>query len=271
MTDLFTVLDEEPDSKEPAYDINCPDVSIAEAVYDGTALRPAVTLTHNGKTLQEGADYKVYYFNYTETGDAYLMIAGLGDYIGYRYVLYDIKDGHAYELDYETSPSCIESGERVYICSECGDVYTETIEATGHDLLHHPATEPAKDADGNIEYWECEVCGAYFSDENGENEIAPASVIVKYTPEESSEEVPAENDNPTDTDGKVSEPDSLSGDDEKSSAFHDGNRSDTDSQTSDVPSSPGTGENSGILILYIFGMLLSAGISGTIIFRKRRL
>lgn len=278
VTDLFTVLDNEPGSEEPVYDISCPDVSIAEAVYDGTALRPAVTLTHNGKKLQEGVDYKIYYLDFTEPGYAYLMIGGLGNYIGYRYVLYDIKDGHTYELDHETPASCTKNGERVYICSECGDVYTETIEATWHDLIHHPAAEPTRYADGNIEYWECGNCGAFFSDENGENEITPESVIVKYTPEESSGEVSEDDKKPSDTgeeSGKeISGSDSQTDDDKKlsdtSQASDDGNRSDADSQTSDVPSSPATGENSGIPILFILGMLLSAGIAGTVIFRKSR-
>ena len=252
VTDLFTILDNEPGSEEPVYDINCPDVSIAEAIYDGTALRPAVTLTHNGKTLQEGVDYKVCYLGYTEPGEAYLMIGGLGNYNGYSYVLYDITDGHAYKLDHETPAGCTEKGERVYICSECGDVYTETIEATGHNIIHHTAAEATKDADGNIEYWECENCGAYFSDEKGENVIAPESVTVKYIPKDSSKEVSGDSE-------KLSDTSKIAGD---------GNRSDADSQISGVPSSPATGDNSDVLILCIFGMLLSAGIAGTIISRK---
>ncbi len=40
-----------------------------------------------------------------------------------------------------------------------------------HNLIHHPAVAATATSDGNIEYWECETCGTFFSDSSGENAI----------------------------------------------------------------------------------------------------
>ena len=57
---------------------------------------------------------------------------------------------------------------------------TRLIPALGHDLSHVEAVAATESADGNIEYWKCEVCGKYFADADGAAEIAPESVVVKY-------------------------------------------------------------------------------------------
>ena len=49
-----------------------------------------------------------------------------------------------------------------------------------HNLDHHNAVEATAQSDGNIEYWECSVCGKYFSDENAENEISADDITVAY-------------------------------------------------------------------------------------------
>ena len=38
-------------------------------------------------------------------------------------------------------------------------------------LIHHPAQAATATEDGNIEYWQCEACGKYFSDAAGTTEI----------------------------------------------------------------------------------------------------
>ena len=78
-----------------------------------------------------------------------------------------------------------EGGEKVYD----GDSLTVTqvpqeqteIPAAGHSLTHHEANAATLDAAGNSEYWECSVCGKFFSDENGETEIAPGSWVLAAT------------------------------------------------------------------------------------------
>lgn len=39
------------------------------------------------------------------------------------------------------------------------------IPATGHNLIKIEAKDPTVDGTGNVEYWYCEVCDKYFSDE----------------------------------------------------------------------------------------------------------
>ena len=69
-------------------------------------------------------------------------------------------------------------------CSVCGKYFSDpngTTEITnivdpndpalGHTLTHHDAVPHTCTTDGNVEYWDCSVCGKNFSDENGTNEI----------------------------------------------------------------------------------------------------
>ncbi len=48
-----------------------------------------------------------------------------------------------------------------------------------HSMTHFPAVAPSCTDSGNIEYWHCSVCGRYFSDEQGTNEIAYADIPVE--------------------------------------------------------------------------------------------
>ena len=68
-------------------------------------------------------------------------------------------------------------------CSVCGVVLTEQqlVPALGHKLIHIAAVEPTEDMDGNIEYWQCDRCGKYFSDKNGDIEIDISEVFVTYS------------------------------------------------------------------------------------------
>ena len=54
-----------------------------------------------------------------------------------------------------------------------------------HQLTHVAAVEPTCGAAGNIEYWFCSLCGKYFSDAAGENEIAQADTVIPATGEHS--------------------------------------------------------------------------------------
>lgn len=56
-------------------------LSSSSVVYDGTAKRPEVVVTYDGKTLENGADYALIYQNNTNAGTATVVIEGLGRYI----------------------------------------------------------------------------------------------------------------------------------------------------------------------------------------------
>ena len=85
-------------------------------------------------------------------------------------------------------PGCTEDGSYTYeatITDEQGNSTKKTqkvvIKATGHDIETIEAVSATCDKDGNIEYYQCKICGKYFSDADGKNAIEEGSWIVKAT------------------------------------------------------------------------------------------
>lgn len=70
------------------------------------------------------------------------------------------------------------------------NVYTEKSvssddkpnENTHSDLKHIEAKAATSTCEGNIEYWYCEDCNKYFSDENCENEISLKDTVISKLP-----------------------------------------------------------------------------------------
>lgn len=92
-------------------------------------------------------------------------------------------------------PTCTEKGNIEYwYCEACRKYFQdealtkelkqeETIlPATGHNLTKVDKKKPTVDAAGNIEYWYCEVCNKYFSDEKAEHEITLEDTIIAKLP-----------------------------------------------------------------------------------------
>ena len=50
-----------------------------------------------------------------------------------------------------------------------------------HSMVHTPKKDATCTADGNEEYWTCEICGKYFSDEAGTTEISLAETVIPAT------------------------------------------------------------------------------------------
>ena len=89
-------------------------------------------------------------------------------------------DPDATDSEHYLAPTCTETGLKNMMCSRCGaftDDLTE-IPALGHDLSETAAVDPTCTAAGNSAYWTCNTCGKYFSDSNGDNEIAADSWII---------------------------------------------------------------------------------------------
>lgn len=92
-------------------------------------------------------------------------------------------------------PTCTEDGNiEHWYCEACRKYFQdealtkelkqeETIlSATGHNLTKVDEKKPTVDAAGNIEYWYCEVCNKYFSDEKAEHEITLEDTIIAKLP-----------------------------------------------------------------------------------------
>ena len=92
-------------------------------------------------------------------------------------------------------PTCTEKGNiEFWYCEACRKYFQdealtkelkqeETIlPATGHNLTKVDEKKPTVDAAGNVEYWYCEVCNKYFSDEKAEHEITLEDTIIAKLP-----------------------------------------------------------------------------------------
>ena len=71
---------------------------------------------------------------------------------------------HNYQLVSETMATCISEGKRTYQCS-CGDEYTESVPATGHNWKETERHAPTYEQDGWIHY-ECTNagCGEWYDE-----------------------------------------------------------------------------------------------------------
>lgn len=64
-------------------------------------------------------------------------------------------------------------------CADCGEKISDgTVIPSGHVLVKVDAAEATHEADGNIEYYECSVCGKLFQDAQGEEEIAAEDTVI---------------------------------------------------------------------------------------------
>ena len=81
----------------------------------------------------------------------------------YRYFNAELKDHH-YTVDMPQAPDCTNEGTATYLCSECGDTYTEILAATGHSY-EIVVTDPTCTEAGDTTYT-CTTCGdSYVTDE----------------------------------------------------------------------------------------------------------
>ena len=62
-----------------------------------------------------------------------------------------------------------------------GDTVIKASWTSIHKLIHHDEITARCTADGQIEHWNCSVCGKYFSDADGQNLISKENTIVKAT------------------------------------------------------------------------------------------
>ena len=65
---------------------------------------------------------------------------------------------HEYSKEETTAPTCLEDGVNTYTCKKCGDSYTETVNALGHDVKDHEAQAPTCAEVGWEAYEACSRC-----------------------------------------------------------------------------------------------------------------
>lgn len=70
-------------------------------------------------------------------------------------------------------------------CEVCGEAYGEIDSENHSDFKHVDAKAATKKSEGNVEYWYCDGCGKYYSDEAGKKEIKAEAVIIPKLKDES--------------------------------------------------------------------------------------
>ena len=88
-----------------------------------------------------------------------------------KYVVVD-EHIHEYSSEVTATPTCIAEGVRAFTC-KCGDAYTETIpiNPNNHSLTFVPAKDASTDAEGNVAYYHCTLCGKNYADQNGTQQL----------------------------------------------------------------------------------------------------
>ena len=76
------------------------------------------------------------------------------------YAHWTLNHKHSYTSKITKQPSCTATGVKTFTCS-CGDTYTETISALGHDYGEWKVTKPATTSATDVETRYCSRCTAY--------------------------------------------------------------------------------------------------------------
>ena len=168
LNDVIAEADEKAANGDVVYSIDDAEVTVGEAVYDGTEQKPKVTVTLDGKELKEGVDYNLFYDGSTGPGTAMIEVIGIGDYEGYTFAEYDIICPHFFELKNTVPATCTEKGYAEYECPVCGETKTEEIEPLGHDWSEWVVTKEPTETEQGEKKRVCSRCG------EEETEILPA-------------------------------------------------------------------------------------------------
>ena len=92
--------------------------------------------------------------------------------------------GHTEETIPAVAATCTTAGATAGVkCSVCNEILTAPtpIAALGHNMTAHTANAATCTAAGNSAYWSCDRCNKFFSDEEGNTEIAENSWVIAAT------------------------------------------------------------------------------------------
>ena len=105
-----------------------------------------------------------------------------------------IPAGHQLNKTDSKAATCTEAGNTEYwYCSICEKYFSDeagtkettlaatVVPATGHQLNKTDSKAATCTEAGNTEYWTCNICGKYFSDEAGTKETTLAATVVPAT------------------------------------------------------------------------------------------
>ncbi len=90
-TDGRVTLEEKDTPKDPIHISSTTIERIPNQDYTGQAIRPELTIRDGNKTLEEGTDYTVSYYNNVKPGTALVTITGKGGYTGLAFTSFTIE------------------------------------------------------------------------------------------------------------------------------------------------------------------------------------
>lgn len=165
-----------------------------------------------------------------------------------------------------TNATCTEDGKIIYTATaslDDGQTFTDTqnvtINAIGHSLTKVERMEPTYTSTGNIEYWYCENCDKYFSDEAATQEIAYEDTIIPMLEQEP--DTTTEND---DTDTSDTSDTTQANDTEKNTSAQ--------SEKKGSATSPKTGADENFALIWVSVLAACAAVltTATVYKRKRK-
>lgn len=124
----------------------------------------------------------------TEPGAEVLVCTVCGEQLESREIP---ARGHSLTHTPAKDATCTEAGNKEFwTCETCGKYFSDAdgkheidleetvIAPLGHSFQHVDAVAPTVDSEGNIEYWFCPSCGAFFSDAEGKHEITERETVI---------------------------------------------------------------------------------------------
>lgn len=90
------------------------------------------------------------------------------------------KLGHDWDNGVVTNePTCTEAGVKTFTCKhDASHTFTESLPAFGHRLRYVAEVPATCESEGHTVYYECETCGALFTDAAGKTETAYSDVTL---------------------------------------------------------------------------------------------
>ena len=154
-------------------------VTLAADNYESVTFTVKITLT--AKDNQDASDPAAFYVVFTNDGSELTATIKTGlKGVEYSFdgttwsgvnttTVAHLKDVTAYLRFKETDE--LNASEAVF----------KTVNSGHGKLVHHAAVQATCQNTGNIEYWECETCAKYYSDEAAASEVSLADVIIAKT------------------------------------------------------------------------------------------
>ena len=147
------------------------------------------TVVHHAAVSSTCKDQGNIEYWYCEDCNAFFTDEGCTNEVNEDGVLLPLSTTHTTQLQNAQTATCTEAGYTGdEVCTVCGKTITtgSVIPKAAHTLTHHAAVAATETSEGNTEYWECSVCHKYFSDANGETEIAENSWVIPVVTQPSS-------------------------------------------------------------------------------------